>query len=112
MLLARWFARSSSDRNARCSPGEDAYRFRHLLIRDAAYDASPNTSGPTCTRHSPWLERVAGDRVIEQEEIHGYHLEQAYQLRGELGLGRRTGWRSPAGLRALGSAGQPKLRTG
>ena len=25
-------------------PGEDAYRFRHLLIRDAAYDAIPKSA--------------------------------------------------------------------
>ena len=33
--------------------GEDGFRFRHLLIRDAAYDALPKASAPTCTRASP-----------------------------------------------------------
>jgi class 3 adenylate cyclase len=35
-------------------PGEDGFRFRHLLIRDAAYEAlSKATPGPSCTSASP-----------------------------------------------------------
>ncbi len=79
-------ARSSSRRAARCSPGEDAYRFRHLLIRDAAYDAIPKRERADLHEaFARWLERVAGERVAEQEEILGYHLEQAYRLRVEIG---------------------------
>ena len=67
-------------------PGDDAYRFRHLLIRDAAYDAIPKTDRAHLHEaFATWLERVAGDRVVEQEEIVGYHLERAYRLRVELG---------------------------
>jgi class 3 adenylate cyclase/tetratricopeptide (TPR) repeat protein len=67
-------------------PGEDAFRFRHLLIRDAAYDAIPkHERADLHEAFADWLERVAGDRVAEQEEILGYHLEQAYRLRAELG---------------------------
>ncbi|MBA3728790.1 MAG: tetratricopeptide repeat protein, partial [Actinobacteria bacterium] len=32
-----------------------------------------------------WLERAAGDRAAEYEEIIAYHLEQAYRYREELG---------------------------
>ena len=67
-------------------PGEDAYRFRHLLIRDAAYDAIPKRERAQLhAGFAAWLERVAGERVAEQEEILGYHLERAYRLRMELG---------------------------
>jgi class 3 adenylate cyclase/tetratricopeptide (TPR) repeat protein len=67
-------------------PGEDAFRFRHLLIRDAAYDSIPkHERADLHEAFADWLERVAGDRVAEQEEILGYHLEQAYRLRAELG---------------------------
>jgi class 3 adenylate cyclase/tetratricopeptide (TPR) repeat protein len=67
-------------------PGEDAYRFRHLLIRDAAYDAIPKRERADLHQaFAGWLERVAGERLAEQEEILGYHLEQAYRLRVELG---------------------------
>jgi len=67
-------------------PGEDAFRFRHLLIRDAAYDSIPkHERADLHEAFADWLERVAGHRVAEQEEILGYHLEQAYRLRAELG---------------------------
>jgi class 3 adenylate cyclase len=66
--------------------GEDAFSFRHMLIRDAAYDAMPKAlRAELHERFATWLERIAGDHIAEQEEILGYHLEQAYRLRGELG---------------------------
>jgi class 3 adenylate cyclase len=67
-------------------PGEDALRFRHMLIRDAAYDALPKEIRATLhERFADWLERRAGDRLSEQEEIVGYHLEQTWKLRAALG---------------------------
>jgi len=66
--------------------GEEAYRFRHLLIRDAAYQAMPKaTRAELHARFADWLVRVSGDRLVEYEEIIAYHLEQAYQYRTELG---------------------------
>jgi class 3 adenylate cyclase/tetratricopeptide (TPR) repeat protein len=66
--------------------GEDAFSFRHMLIRDATYDAMPKMiRSELHERFATWLERIAGDRIAEQEEILGYHLERAYRLRGELG---------------------------
>ena len=66
--------------------GEEAYRFRHLLIRDAAYQAlAKQTRSELHERFAAWLERAAADRVGEYEEIIAYHLEQAYRYRAELG---------------------------
>ena len=66
-------------------PGEDAYRFRHLLIRDAAYEALPKaTRAELHERFAAWLEEY-GMGLVELEEITGYHLEQAYRYRVELG---------------------------
>jgi class 3 adenylate cyclase/tetratricopeptide (TPR) repeat protein len=66
--------------------GEEAYRFRHLLIRDAAYQAlAKQTRSELHERFAAWLERVATDRLAEYEEIVAYHLEQAYRYRTELG---------------------------
>jgi hypothetical protein len=90
-------------------PGDDAYRFRHLLIRDAAYEALPKaTRADLHRRFAAWLE-IHGQELVELEEILGYHLEQAAlylaqlgeddpvlaQAAGEhLGLaGRRAAWR-------------------
>ena len=33
-------------------PGDDGFRFRHLLIRDAAYDACRKPGAPSCTSAS------------------------------------------------------------
>ena len=66
--------------------GEDAFRFRHLLIRDAAYQAMPKEQRADLhERFAEWLEGVAGERIAEYEEILGHHLEQAYRYRAELG---------------------------
>jgi class 3 adenylate cyclase len=86
-------------------PGEDAYRFRHLLIRDAAYDVIPKSARSECHRaFADWLEGVAGDRVAEQQELVGYHLERAHRYREELGLTVDRQLRLRAG-KALAAAG-------
>jgi class 3 adenylate cyclase/tetratricopeptide (TPR) repeat protein len=66
-------------------PGEEAYRFRHLLIRDAAYDALPKaTRADLHRRFAAWLEE-RGQSLVELDEILGYHLEQAALYLAELG---------------------------
>jgi class 3 adenylate cyclase len=65
--------------------GEDGYRFRHLLIRDAAYEALPKaTRAELHQLFASWLERH-GAALVELDEIVGYHLEQAFRYRQELG---------------------------
>jgi class 3 adenylate cyclase/tetratricopeptide (TPR) repeat protein len=67
-------------------PGEDAFRFRHLLFRDAAYEAlAKATRAELHERYARWLEERGG-ALVELDEILGYHLEQAYRYRRELGL--------------------------
>jgi class 3 adenylate cyclase/tetratricopeptide (TPR) repeat protein len=66
--------------------GEDAFRFRHLLIRDAAYQAMPKEQRAELhERFADWLAEAARDRMAEYEEILAHHLEQAYRYRMELG---------------------------
>jgi class 3 adenylate cyclase len=66
-------------------PREDAYRFRHLLIRDAAYDALPKaTRAELHQRYADWLEEH-GQSLVELDEILGYHLEHAAHYLAELG---------------------------
>jgi class 3 adenylate cyclase/tetratricopeptide (TPR) repeat protein len=65
--------------------GEECFRFHHILVRDAAYRGMPKElRAELHERFAAWLERAAGDRVREWEEILGYHLEQAYHYRREL----------------------------
>ena len=66
--------------------GEAAFRFRHILVREAAYRATAKKLRAALhERFAAWLERVAGERVTEYEEILGYHLEQSFRYRAELG---------------------------
>ncbi len=68
-------------------PGDDAFRFRHLLIRDAAYESLPKASRAELhERFADWLDEHGG--LVEQDEIVGYHLEQASRHRRELDAGR------------------------
>ena len=88
--------------------GEDGFRFRHLLLRDAAYDALPKAvRAELHSGFAAWLER-RGD-LVELDEIVGFHLEQAARYKNELGrpdpvlalragarlaaAGRNAGWR-------------------
>jgi tetratricopeptide (TPR) repeat protein len=91
--------------------GEDAFRFSHILVCEAAYESVPKRARAELhERFASWLERKVGDRIAEFEEILGYHLEQAYRYRAEVGpLDERT--RAVAGLAAqrLTAAGRRAL---
>ena len=64
--------------------GEDGFRFRHLLIRDAAYAGVPKaTRADLHQRFAAWLESRGTD-VVELDELLGYHLEQAYHYQVDL----------------------------
>jgi class 3 adenylate cyclase/tetratricopeptide (TPR) repeat protein len=66
-------------------PGEDAFRFRHLLIRDAAYGSlAKATRAELHERFSGWVEDQGRD-FVGVDEIVGYHLERAHQYLCELG---------------------------
>ena len=83
--------------------GEDGFRFRHLLIRDAAYGALPKaTRADLHERFAAWLAEH-GTELVELDEILGYHLEQAAQYRAELGV-PDAGTARSAAIR-LGAAG-------
>ncbi len=93
-----------------------AYRFEHILVRDAAYQGIlKRARAGLHERFADWAERVnrARGRETEFEEILGYHLEQARTYLSELGpldergleLGRRAAtYLTSAGRRAFGRA--------
>jgi predicted ATPase/class 3 adenylate cyclase len=97
--------------------GDEAFRFRHMLIREVCYDTIPKQlRAELHERLAAWLERAAGSRAIEYEEVLGYHLEQACRYRAELegidergrSLARRAAERlASAGRRALGRGDVP-----
>ncbi len=94
--------------------GEAAFRFKHLLVRDAAYQGTAKRLRAVLhAQFADWLEGVVGARLPEYEEILGYHLEQSYRYRTELGppdeevfaLGARA-------ARRLATAGERAARRG
>jgi class 3 adenylate cyclase len=90
--------------------GEDAFRFAHILIRDAAYSAIPKERRAALhERFANWL----GRSTSSHGEIVGYHLEQAYRYRAELGLARdgERALASQAGT-ALAQSGLDAFRRG
>ena len=91
-------------------PGEDAFRFRHLLIRDTAYDAlSKATRAELHEQFARWLEERAGE-LVEIDEILGHHLEQACRYRAQLGLPIAGELRETARSRLTAAARSAVLR--
>ena len=85
--------------------GEDGFRFRHLLIRDAAYNSLPKaTRAELHERFATWLEQH-GTELVELDEILGYHLELACNYRAELGMSRNDEL-AAAARRRLTAAGR------
>jgi class 3 adenylate cyclase len=109
-LVRRELLRPSRSRLA----GDLGFQFRHLLVRDAAYDAIPKqTRAELHELFAVWVERTAGPRLRELEEIVGYHLEQARRYRAELGLvDERNRRLAAAAARRLGAAGRRALGRG
>ena len=74
----------------RRASGEEAFfRFGHLVIRDTAYGSLlKRIRAALHERFVVWAERVNKERgrETEFEEILGYHLEQAFRYRTELGV--------------------------
>ncbi|MEW6060035.1 MAG: adenylate/guanylate cyclase domain-containing protein [Actinomycetota bacterium] len=65
-------------------PGQDAFRFRHSLLRDAAYQMLPKEARADLhERFADWLDRAASS--VDVDEFVGYHLEKAHAHRVELG---------------------------
>jgi DNA-binding SARP family transcriptional activator len=90
-------------------PHGDAFRFHHVLIRDVAYGGMPKeTRAELHELHADWLEQHDADDALV-----GYHLEQAYRLRAELGrAGGRTRRLAVGSGRRLAAAGVRAWRVG
>ncbi len=87
------------------SPDERTFRFRHILIRDVAYNTLPKARRAELhLAVAAWLRAWAGGRMDEFVEIEAYHLEQAVRLRGEVGAHIEPAQRQAAVEALAGSA--------
>jgi len=69
-------------------PGHDAFRFAHVLIREAAYQGLPKQRRAELHEQvAHWLQAARGvaDESVAENETLGYHLGEAYLYRAELG---------------------------
>ena len=97
--------------------GDEAFRFRHVLIRDVAYQGlTKSRRAELHEQLADWLEREGTD-VVELDELVGHHLERAATCKAELGTpdlalaerggkrlasaGRKAAWRGDRAARGL-----------
>jgi class 3 adenylate cyclase/tetratricopeptide (TPR) repeat protein len=64
---------------------DGAFRFRHILIRDAAYESMPKAS--RAELHEQFADWLQHHELVERDEVLGYHLGQAHAYRAELDPG-------------------------
>ena len=109
----RWPERSSSEPAPAPGRGE-SFRFRHILIQQAAYRATPKSlRAELHERFATWTDDPARDGIAEHSEIAGYHLEQAFRYRVELGaVGEQELALAHRASDHLASAGQRAFQRG
>ncbi len=93
--------------------GDGAFGFRHVLVQEAVYRSAPKRL--RAELHERCADRLdeTSPELAELDEFVGYHLEQAYRLRSELGeTDRRTERLADEGGRRLGDAGIRALKRG
>ena len=88
-----------AERDERGPGGGRAYQFKHILIRDVAYESLPKEQRSRLhDTLGRWLEGAAGERLDEYAAIVAHHAEQAYRLAIDL----REPHSNELGRRALG----------
>jgi class 3 adenylate cyclase/tetratricopeptide (TPR) repeat protein len=91
--------------------GESEYSFWHALIRDVAYGQLPRTA--RAAKHqaaAEWIERIAGERVIDHAELLAHHYGQALDLARAAGAGDQAQGLEANAKRFLALAGDRALR--
>jgi DNA-binding SARP family transcriptional activator len=94
--------------------GDKTFRFRHVLIQQAAYGCIPKRlRGTLHERLADWLETEETAAAPQSTEIAGYHLERAFRCRQELGgLGAREHELARRAADRLAAAGDRAFRRG
>ncbi|MGI8407699.1 MAG: ATP-binding protein, partial [Actinomycetota bacterium] len=65
---------------------EGTFRFRHILIRDAAYDSTSKAQRADMhLRFAEWIRHLGSFETVGTEEILAHHLSQAHRYEKDLG---------------------------
>jgi class 3 adenylate cyclase/tetratricopeptide (TPR) repeat protein len=85
---------------------DEAFRFRHQLIRDGAYAGMSKAERARLHhRYAGLLEELPAEQLGQLDEVVGYHLEQASVLWASLGGEPRTKDTASRAASHLGAAG-------
>ena len=93
------------------APDEPTFRFRHILIRDVAYNTLPKARRAELhARSRTGCASGPAPRIDEFVEIEAYHLEQAVKLKREVGEPVEDSAVQSAADALLGSARKASMR--
>jgi class 3 adenylate cyclase len=106
-------ARMELVRPARVSSVKDdfEYAFPHILVRDVAYGQIPRR--PRARKHrsaAAWIERLAGERVVDHAELLAHHYVEALALAKATGEVDEAGELEQGARRFLVMAGDRALQ--
>ena len=88
--------------------GRRTFSFKHILLRDVAYQGILKAQRADLhERYADWLEREAGERASEYQEILGHHLERSVHNLSELAPMRRAHPSWPLALPATSARPEP-----
>jgi class 3 adenylate cyclase/tetratricopeptide (TPR) repeat protein len=69
------------ERSSSSMAGEIEYAFKHVLIRDVAYNSLPRRErGPAHARVAGWIETKSGERAPELAELLAHHYSVSWEL--------------------------------
>ena len=93
--------------------GDETFSFTHALLRDVTYRGMLKARRADLHGcYADWLERAAGERAAEYDELLGYHLEHAHRYLTQLGALEERGELAARAARRLGSSGGRALARG
>ncbi len=93
--------------------GRRTFSFKHILLRDVAYQGILKAQRADLhERYADWLEREAGERAGEYQEILGHHLERSVHNLSELAPIDERPELATRAARHLGASGTRALARG
>ncbi len=93
--------------------GRRTFSFKHILLCDVAYQSILKAQRADLhERYADWLEREAGERASEYQEILGHHLERAVHNLSELAPIDERPELATRAARHLGASGTRALARG